>query len=84
MGDDVDRLTEAELIRNCITPNIPFSWKKDFKLGEGHLLLDATKAARRLKIIEDCNTSNSKNQHGKDNPNGEVSSKHKKKKKEMK
>ena len=69
MGDDVHRLTEVELIQNCITPNISFSWKKGFKLGEGHLLLDATEAAQRLKIIEDYDTSNSKNQHGKDNPN---------------
>ena len=33
MADAVRRLTEEELIRNCITPNIPFPWKKDFKLG---------------------------------------------------
>ena len=45
IGDNVERLSEANLIRNCITPNIPFSWKKDFKLGKGHLLLDITEAA---------------------------------------
>ena len=29
------------------------SWKKDFKLGGGHLLQNTNEAAKRLKIIED-------------------------------
>ena len=27
------KFTEEKLVKNCITPNIPKVWKKDFKLG---------------------------------------------------
>ena len=38
IGQTVARFSKEQLVRHCITPNIPNSWKKDFELGGGHLL----------------------------------------------
>ena len=53
MGRNVNRFTEEQLVRYCITPNIPHTWKKDFKLGGGHMLQNTNEAAKRLKIVQD-------------------------------
>ena len=53
MGRNVNRFAEEELVRYWITPNIPHTWKKDFKLGGGHMLQNTIEAAKCLKIIQD-------------------------------
>ena len=53
MGINVSRFTEEQLVRYCITPNIPLTWRKDFKLGRSHMLQSTNKAAHRLKIVQE-------------------------------
>ena len=73
------KFTEEQLVKNCITPNIPKAWKKDFKLGRGNLCTTCQDALVILKLIEQSDKSdrykrddkrnNSKNGNGKNGKN---------------
>ena len=32
------KFSNAQLVKHCVAPNVPKSWKKDFRIGRGHLL----------------------------------------------
>ena len=44
--------SDKRLIRNFIAPNIPSSWKKDFKLKEGHRKDTLQDVLRILETLE--------------------------------
>ena len=47
------KVSDKRLIRNGIAPNIPSSWKKDFKLKEGHRKDTLQDVLRILDTLEE-------------------------------
>ena len=45
--------SDKRIIRKIITPNIPFSWEKNFKLKEGHTKDSLPDLLRILETLEE-------------------------------
>eukprot|EP00957_Ditylum_brightwellii_P146690 11166290-Ditylum_brightwellii.AAC.1 len=56
------RMTEQNLIKWCIAPNLPPRWPEKFALADGPYLTNMLVVLRRLKVIEERDRQENDNQ----------------------